>query len=146
MTTVEVTNTTIKNTILSNSWNVLLMRFIWRSMWEEVFCRFVVLFRSKNAKDGLFRNESTGCFHGENVAADTIHVLLLCGEKKEEIKGREGKVTLSAREKLKGMKYSAIKICREFFIHRIKHLYVPWKESEMKRETERERGWEKERW
>lgn len=107
-------------------------------MWEEVFCRFVVLFRSKNAKDGLFRNESTGCFHGETVAADTIHVLPLCSEKMEEIKRREGKVTLSAREKLKGMKYSAIKICREFFIHRIKHLYVPWKESEMKRETERE--------
>lgn len=36
------------------------------------------------------------------------------------------------------MKYSTIKLCGEFLIRRIKHLYAPRKESEMNKERERE--------
>lgn len=34
------------------------------------------------------------------------------------------------------MKYSTIKLCGEFLIRRIKHLYAPRKESEMDKERE----------
>lgn len=61
--------------------------------------------------------------------------------KKGEVKKKGGadavKVTLSAQEKLKGIKYSTIKNRREPLIHRIK-TPAPWKESE-KRERDRER-------
>lgn len=120
------------------------MRLIWRdtlysqSMWEEACCWFVVLLHSEKMLRMVYSVMRVGGASTVKHCCRQNWWASAVWWERGEIKGREGKASLSAREKLKGMKYSTIKLCGEFLIRRIKHLYAPRKESEMNKERERE--------
>lgn len=121
------------------------MRFIWRdtlysqSMLEEACCWFVVLLHSEKMLRMVYSVMRVGGASTVKHCCRKNWWTSAVWWERGEIKGREGKAALSAREKLKGMKYSTIKLCGEFLIRRIKHLYAPRKESEMNKEREPER-------